>query len=46
VTLLSREILELGKRIFPLLALALELPETFFDDKVMILVVAPWITTF
>lgn len=26
--------LDLGRRMFPLLALALELEETFFDDKV------------
>jgi isopenicillin N synthase-like dioxygenase len=26
--------LDLGKRMFPLLALALELEEDFFDDKV------------
>lgn len=26
--------LDLGHRMFPLLALALELEETFFDDKV------------
>jgi isopenicillin N synthase-like dioxygenase len=29
-----REVLALGKRLFPLLALALDLPETFFNDKV------------
>ncbi|KAJ9104194.1 hypothetical protein QFC20_004632 [Naganishia adeliensis] len=28
-----REMLDLGRRMFPLLALALELEETFFDDK-------------
>jgi isopenicillin N synthase-like dioxygenase len=30
----SNEMLELGQRIFPLLALALEMEESFFDDKV------------
>ena len=30
----SYEMLELGKRIFPLLALALEIEEDFFEDKV------------
>jgi isopenicillin N synthase-like dioxygenase len=30
----SKEMLELGRRMFPLLALALEMDENFFDDKV------------
>lgn len=30
----SKEMLELGRRMFPLLALALELDENFFADKV------------
>lgn len=29
----SKELLGLGQRLFPLFALALDLPETFFDDK-------------
>jgi isopenicillin N synthase-like dioxygenase len=29
-----REVLTLGQSLFPLIALALDLPETFFDDKV------------
>jgi isopenicillin N synthase-like dioxygenase len=30
----SSAILRLGQSLFPLFALALDLPETFFDDKV------------
>lgn len=30
----SHEVLEVGKLLFPLFALALDLPENFFDDKV------------
>jgi hypothetical protein len=30
----SHSALKLGKLLFPLFALALDLPETFFDDKV------------
>ena len=29
--------MKLGKLLFPLFALALDLPETFFDDKVLLL---------
>ncbi|KAL1405007.1 hypothetical protein Q8F55_008625 [Vanrija albida] len=29
-----KEVLALGERLFPLFALALDLPETFFDDKI------------
>lgn len=29
-----KEVLELGEKLFPLFALALDLPETFFEDKV------------
>lgn len=29
----SKELLALGQRLFPLFALALDLPENFFDDK-------------
>ena len=30
----SHEAVNLGKKLFPLFALALDLPENFFDDKV------------
>ena len=32
--LLSHQVLHIGKLLFPLFALALDLPESYFDDKV------------